>query len=99
VRFSVAPGDIRPVAVCIGRQRASRKCFIRVLADIRSLFPDLNRIQQIVHTPMTRQTGASCPLSADESDVLFSGLFNDETLFKTRCAHRQRPARVRYIRL
>jgi hypothetical protein len=35
--------------------------------------------------------GASRFVSADESGMLFSGLFIHETLFKTRCARKQRP--------
>jgi hypothetical protein len=58
------------------------------------LFPDLKRIQQMIRAPMCGFTGASCPVSADESVILFHGLFIHETLFKTRCARKQGPARV-----
>jgi hypothetical protein len=68
-----------------------RKCFFCVLARCRSLFPDLKRIQQIVHPPMCGFAGASRFVSADESAMLFSGLFIHETLFKTGCTHKQRP--------
>jgi hypothetical protein len=58
------------------------------------LFPDVKRIQQIIHTPMCGFTGASCPVSADESVMLFGSLFNHETLLKTCCARKQARTRV-----
>jgi hypothetical protein len=55
------------------------------------LFPDLKRIQQIIHLPMCGFAGASRFVSADESGMHLNGLFIHETLFKTRCARKQRP--------
>jgi hypothetical protein len=54
------------------------------------LFPDLKRIQKIIHPLMSAFSGASRFVSADESGMLFSGLFIHETLFKRRCARKQR---------
>jgi hypothetical protein len=59
----------------------SRKCFICGLARRRSLFPDLKRIQQVIHARMCGFAGATRLVSADESGPLFNGLFIDETLF------------------
>jgi hypothetical protein len=55
------------------------------------LFPDLNRIQKIIHPLMCGFAGASRFVSADESGMHFSGLFIHETLFKTRCARKHPP--------
>jgi len=94
-RTALHAGKLGPRVLHTAKVR-SRKCFICVLARHRSLFPDLKRIQQIIHARMCGFAGATRFVSADESGPLFNGLFIHETLFAAGRARKRRSMCARF---